>query len=205
MKVASHCLLLAVLLAAPARGQEKPKDENPYFPLKEGSVWNYKTSDGPRVVVKLTGFEKKGEDVCAKLEWRRGPDLIATEYIAVRKDGVYRSEFAGGKMDPPMPFLKSEADSAKPPKPGENWKYKGNIDKDKVEASFVVGEEKGLKVPAGTYDTITVTCKDLKIDTNDVVITYYFAAKVGLVKQVVDVGGTKKIIELDKPEEKEKK
>lgn len=206
MKVALQCLLLAGLLAGPAHGQEKPKEENPYFPLKEGAVWSYKTSAGQKVTVKVAGFEKKGEDVCAKLEWRRGTDLVSTEFIAVRKDGVYRTEFAGGKVDPALPFLKSQGDATRAPKPGENWTFKSKIDgKDEVTGSFVTGEAKGVKVPSGTYDTVTVTSKELKIDNQAVVITYYFAPKVGLVKQIVDIGGTKTELELEKYEEKEKK
>ena len=60
-----------------------------------------------------------------------------------------------------------------------------------------------VKVPAGEYkDYLTVSSEGLKIDNQTVSITYYFAAKVGMVKQVVEVGGTKVTVELEKFEEK---
>jgi hypothetical protein len=203
MKVATHCLLLIVLLSAPARGQDKVPFETPFFPLKKDAVWSYKTSNGKSFTVKVAGFEKSGDNVCARLETRRDKDLVSTELVTVKKDGVYRCEFAGGKVDPPLCFLRFDtSDLTKPPKNNENWKFDSKVDGKDTKGSFVVGEAKGLKVGKETYDAITVTTKDMKVEMQGVVITYYFAPKVGLVKQTIDIGGTIVTVELDKYESK---
>jgi hypothetical protein len=203
MKVASYCLLLGLLLAAPARGQKPPANETPFFPLKKDSVWNYKTSNGQKFTVKVAGFETSGKDECARLETRRDKDLVSTELVTVRKDGAYRCEFAGGKVDPPLCFLRFDtADLTKPPKINENWKFKSKVDGKDTEGTFVVGQAKDLKIGKKTYDAVTVTTKDMKVDMQSVVITYYFARNVGMVKQTIDIGGTTITVELEDEEAK---
>ena len=51
----------------------------------------------------------------------------------------------------------------------------------------------------------SVSSEGLSIDNQKVAITYDFAAKVGMIRQVVDIGGTKVTIELEKFEEPKKK
>lgn len=188
---------VAFLLAGTAFAQDKPKLEKKtsYFPLDEGSSWTY-TVQGKTVVTKVVGFEKVGEDVCAKLETRNGKDLVATEYFTVKDDGVYRCQFADKKVTPPVAILKL------PVKNNDTWKFKSKVGDQETEGGFTVGESKGLKIGKMTYDAITVTSKDLKIDNQPVTTTYYFADKVGLVKQVVDIAGSKVELELEKFEEK---
>jgi hypothetical protein len=55
-----------------------------------------------------------------------------------------------------------------------------------------------------TYDTVTVTGSGLKVEGQNVGLTYYFAPKVGMVKQVFDIGGSKVELELEKFEEPKK-
>ncbi len=56
-----------------------------------------------------------------------------------------------------------------------------------------------VKVPAGEFKkVVTVTSKDLKANGVPLNITYYFAEKVGMVKQVVELSGQKVIIELER-------
>jgi hypothetical protein len=211
MKSALYGVLLGVLLVGPSRGddKDKPEVETPFFPLKEGTTWNYRVIDGSnkeqKFTVKVTGFETKDGNRCAKLETRRDKDLVSTEFITVKKDGIYRCEFAGGKVDPPLLFFKFEdKDPKKAPKPNENWEIKSKVEGKEFTGKAIAGEAKGVKVPAKTFDTVTVTIKDLKVDNQSANIVYYFAPEFGMVKQEIDIGGQKLKVELEKFEEAKK-
>jgi hypothetical protein len=198
--------VLALLFCAPglARSQDKP-GEGPrrspeYFPLKKGAAWTYRTQDKP-VTVRVADFEKIGNDVCARLEYLGSDNKVtATEAVTVREDGVYRVKFGGSLVNPPLCFLKL------PLKNGQKWKFDCKIAGQDVKGGFVEGAEKDVKVPAGKYDTVTVTttADTQKIDEQPVTITYYFAPKVGMVKQIVEIGGARTILELEKYEEPKK-
>ncbi len=185
-------LLAGLLIVSAAPAEDKIKEETPYFPLKEGSVWTY-SSQGKTFVTKLTGTEKSGEEMGARLETRRGSDLVSTELVTVRKDGVYRLEFAGKKFTPPVCFLRL------PVKNNDTWKFESKVGEQETKSTFKFGEAKGVKVKFGTFDTITVS-GDLKADGQGVSVTYYFAKDVGMVKQTIVIGTTTVDLELDKYE-----
>jgi len=211
----SSLLALGLLLAATAHGQDKDKnkdkkdkDKDPtkaatteYFPLKDGTPWTYRAGD-KEFTISVAGVEKKGDPAvpCFKLETRNSEKkLIAREYVAVKEDGVYRYGFDNSDAKPPLRFLKL------PIKSGEKkWSIDTKVGGKEVKGSFNLGEEKEpVKVPASTYkDVITVSSEGLEIDGEKVPVTYYFAPKVGMVKQVVEVRGTKVTLELVKFEEK---
>ncbi|MBI1915230.1 MAG: hypothetical protein HYS12_10905 [Planctomycetes bacterium] len=187
--------------------KEPPKEAaTDYYPLKEGMTWNYKAND-KKVTVSVAGFDKKGDPAvsCARLVTsERKPageknELIATEYVAVKEDGVYRYAFEGTEAKPPLRFLKLPVDSA-----NKKWSFESKVGSADVKGTFTLAKEKNpVKVPAGEYkDVVSVTSEGLEIDKQKVAITYYFAAKVGMIRQVVDIGGTKVTIELEGFEEK---
>ncbi len=224
-------LALGLLLAATAYAQDqKKKDEKKtedkksddkkgddkkdptkeatteYYPLKEGMTWTYKAND-KTLTVSVAGFDKKGDPAvsCARLETReRRPagetnNPLATEHVAVKADGVYRYAFEGTDAKPPLRFLLLPVDS-----PEKRWSFDSKVGSADVKGSFTLAKEKNpVKVLATEYkDVVTVTSEGLEIEKQKVAITYYFAAKVGMIKQVVDVGGTKVTIELESFQEK---
>jgi hypothetical protein len=202
--LAAAALTLLFFAAGLALSQDKPsegpKHSTEYFPLKKGAAWTYRRAD-KTVTVRVADFEKVGDDVCARLEYLTSDNKVtATEAVTVRADGVYRVKADGSMVNPPICFLKL------PLKNGQNWKIDSKIASQDVKGGFVEGTEKGVKVPAGTYDTVTVTttADTQKIDDQTVTITYYFASKVGLVKRVVEIGGARTILELEKYEESKK-
>jgi len=194
MKKFAFCLFLLIVPAISAQEKLTIKEETAYFPLKEGSSWTYSYRD-KKFVTKVAGFEKSGDDVCARLETRRDKDLVSTELVTVRKDGVYRVEFSGKKFTPPVRFLML------PVKKDESWKIESKVGEQDIKGGFKFGESKSIMVKGTTYDTISVI-GDLKVDGQNTSVTYYFAEKVGMVKQTIDIGGTKVELELDKPESK---
>ena len=186
---------LFLLLTVPTTlAQDAPKGAE-YFPLKEGSSWTY-TAQGKQFVTKVTGTETVDKEKCFVLETRRDKGLVSIELVAVRKDGVYRVRFAGKDVKEPLCFLRF------PIKTGENWKFESKIGEQDVKGGFTFGEAKDVQVEAGKYNTVTVTSKDMKIDGQPVTITYYFAEKVGMVKQTIGIGTTTFEMELKKYEEK---
>src|SRR4051794_25458619 len=102
--------LAALLLAAPARGQDKDKDKakdkdptkeatTDYYPLPEGTTWTYKPNE-KKFTVRVAGFDKVGDQRCARLETRDLPSgnektgkLLASEHVAVTSEGVFRYQF----------------------------------------------------------------------------------------------------------------
>src|SRR5437867_10863774 len=99
--------------------QEAAKD-SPYYPLKVGNQWTYRTGD-KKVLLKVIKHEKievtKGEKidkvVCAVLEASVDDKVVGSEHVAAGKDGLYRFQALKDKIVPPVCFLK--------PNKGENW------------------------------------------------------------------------------------
>jgi hypothetical protein len=180
MKRLALYLLLLIVPAVSAQEKLSIKEETPYFPLKEGSVWTYSIS-GRTFTKKVVGFEKSGDDVCARLEMRRGKDLVSSELMTVRKDGVYRVEFSGKKCTPPVCLLKL------PIKKDETWKFDTKVGESETKGSFKLGEARSVKVKGTTYEAVTVT-GDMKVDNQNATVTYYFAEKFGLVKYTLVLG-----------------
>ncbi len=195
--VARRLLLPALLLFCPAAiAQDPTKDTAGYFPLKEGAVWTYRTNNGSEYKTKVESVKKEDGDVVAKLVTRGTKGLISTEQVKVQKDGVFRIEFSGKKVDPPVQLLKF------PFKNNETWKFDAEVGKQPIKGGFTVTEAKGIKVGDKTYDTIKVESKDVKVDEQGTTITYYFARDVGLVKQTIVIGNTTVEVELVEYKEK---
>jgi len=195
--MARRCLSFAVLLVLAVGGFVPAAEEavvtTPYFPLAVGSKWSYKCGEN-HFQLKVVKFEKVGATNCARLELFVNDKSQAAEHLAVTKDGVLRFSFDGKKAEPPIPFLEL------PVKAGKTWKVESKVDGQPLKGSFTSGVEQSVKVPAGTYTTATVTGTDLEANGVKLSLKYYFAENVGMVKQVIDIGGQKIVIELEKYE-----
>jgi hypothetical protein len=116
------------------------------------------------------------------------------EDVSVTKEGVYRNTFEGKEAMPPVLFLKL------PPKKDETWKVDSKVGGESVKGTFKNNGEETVKVTAGEYKAWVVTSQDLEANGVKMSVTYYFAEKVGMVKQLVEVSGQKIVIELEKYE-----
>src|SRR5262249_54556705 len=154
-----------------------------YFPMAVGTAWHYRVGEN-HYLIKVTRHEKVGGLLCARLEMLvlQGKDLrsVSHEHVAVTKEGVVRASFEGKALVPPVLFLKL------PPTAEKSWKVESKLDGQVFTGTFTAGEERKVTVPAGTYSTVTVTGKNLKVNGIDMALTYYFAEKVGMVKQVIE-------------------
>ncbi len=187
------CLIATSFLLHPSVGSAQDKmTETPYFPLQVGNTWHYKTGD-----IKFTQKVIKIDTIdgvpCARLETLQADGrTIATEHLSVKDDGVYRVTLEGKRAEPPVLFLKL------PPMKGVTWTIESKVGGKTVKCTFKSDEEE-VKVPAGTYQAITVSTPDLEVNGQKAACTFYFAKDVGMVKQVIEVTGQKKVeIELEK-------
>jgi hypothetical protein len=203
-------LSLLVLGGALTCGADDTKGAADYYPLAVGNTWQYKVGT-TGFILKVTKKEKvkteKGEVECARVEFiTTNNKTVSFEHIGVAKvktdkgemEGIVRYTFEGKPATPPILFLEL------PPKDGSTWKVDSKIDGQVLKGTFTskLTNEKGEKleetVPAGKYRVVTVTGKDLDVNGRKMSLTYYFADKVGMVKQVIELEGQKVVIELEK-------
>jgi|SRR5947209_2663913 len=189
-------LLLTPLLTVTAAAQEKPVT-TPYYPLKVGNQWTYRT--GKETVVirvdKETPLEvgpgkdggKSGKSTGFVLSVTSGArEREVTERVAVLADGVYRFSAAGKAVKPPLRFLKL------PTKTGESWPIESTTaDGKAIRGQFVAGSETiQLELQGRMFElpTVTVSSKDFRIGDDRITIKYWFAKDIGMVKQHVQIG-----------------
>jgi hypothetical protein len=196
------CLLFAgmgpALLLAPSLPAQDKGPGTAWYPLQVGTTWHYKIGDG-KFSTRVTKHEKVGETMTARLETTRDGKVIGVEHLGAGPEGVYRHDYEvpqeGGPLHevlkPPVLILKL------PAKKGETWKVDSKADGNVYRGTFKAGEGE-VKVPAGTYQAISVSTQDLEASGLKFAITTDFAKGVGMVKQVVQQGDAKVVIELEK-------
>lgn len=190
-------LVVVILAVAGGMAPAQMAQTTPHFPLEVGAVWTYKSGEN-RFQLKVVRFEKIGETNCARIELTspggKADKPESVEHVAVTKDGVVRYSFDGKKAEPPINFLKL------PIEQNATWKVDSKVDGQPLRGGFKIGKQKDVKVPAGIYDTTTVSGVDLEANGVKVGLTYYYAENVGLVKQVIDIGGRRVVVELERYE-----
>ena len=189
-------VMLALILPAAAQ------DDKPLYPLKVGTKWNYKVKDQEeKFVVSATKEEMVGDQMCVKLEARLKDQIVASEHVAILKDGIYRFKFDDKTIEPPVCFCKLPATK------GQKWEVKFKVaGKDGV-AKFESGEEE-ISVPAGKFQTVVISGEVVE-DSVPIKTSLWFAPGSGIVRQVIDGGGQQPIIleleSIERPGEKDKK
>jgi hypothetical protein len=172
-----------------------------YYPTKKGTKWTYKAGN-ETIVVEIKDLKKFDANDQVELETRVGGVVVGTEHVFIKSDskgddkpnGLYRVAVANTGLNPGLLFLKL------PPRKGQSWVVNSKLGSEEVSGKFTSGEEKGVKVPAGTYDTITVSAPDLLAQGKKMSLAYFFAENVGLVKQVAKYEGVEVVLELVKYE-----
>src|SRR5262249_31201251 len=128
---------------------------------------------------------------CAVVETVRDGAVVAKEHLHVSAEGIYQVALDGKLRVPPLPLLKL------PPKVGQRWEIVFNRQGKATRAEFHVGAE-AVEVPAGKYEAVTLHGAFREGDARTLAFTYWFAAGVGPVKQVVRGGGTRTVMELER-------
>lgn len=201
-RFASTLALVFLCVGFLKAGDKSPSSS--YFPLVKGTTWIYRAGDN-RFLIKVADVKTTGDTVRAKLELVVGDKAISFEDVGVTKDGLFRYTFETKEAKPPIKFLQL------PYKKDSSWDVNSTVDNQPVKGVFKTSEE-DVSVGAGKFPkAVVVTGKDIDANGVKLSITYYFADKVGMVKQVIELAGQKIVIELEeyrpaaeKAKEKEK-
>lgn len=196
MKVLSVASLTVALAWTAVAAAADDFTYSPYYPMQVGATWSYKTGDS-KFSVKVTTHEKIGTTMCARLETVQDGKVVGSEDVFAKDDGVYRLALDGKVIEPAVHILKL------PPKPGDAWvvdsKAEGKTGTERLQGTFKTGGEE-VTVPAGKYTAVTVACDDLDANGAKYSFTTDYVKDVGMVKQVIEAGGLKTVIELEKYE-----
>lgn len=186
-------LLLFLNLAGAA--DDKVKDST-YFPLKIGTKRHYRVG-ATKLILQVAKHEKVGDVMCALIETLKDGNIVTTEHVAVKDDGVFVYSNSGQKPDMPFQIMKL------PPKKGDTWTVMVKFMNAELKGNFTSGEEE-VTVPAGKYQAVTATSSGFQApdgegNMQDIVFKFWYAPKVGQVKQTIKIGKRPEIaIELEK-------
>ena len=193
--------LFALLVAAPGLTAEDRKDETKLdlFPLALGTKWEYViTVNGEnkellQEIIKVAPG-KKGERDIVTVESKVAGQTI-TEEVSADEKAVYRHSMQGMKLDKPLPFIRY------PFTAGGQWKSAIKIVTDdgtsEADAAFDAGKPEEVKVAAGKYTAYPIIL-EMEVAGKKVISKNWYADGVGIVKQDVDLAGTKVKMELKK-------
>jgi hypothetical protein len=186
------CLAIVCLSAHVASAQDKTSvGSSEYFPLAEGTKWEYTTKSGT-ITTQVVKHEEVGGLMCARIEATLSNNKKSSEYVRITKDGIYRHQASDRSITPPLRFLML------PYKDGSTWKVESKTLGLTVKGTFKVTKG-SVTVPFGKFEDVLVcTSDDFMIADKKVTHTYWFAKGVGIVKQVVNFGGQEMVLELAK-------
>jgi hypothetical protein len=185
-------LALSLLVVFASRAQDEKAPTSPYFPLEVGATWTYRAGE-TTFQYKVARFEKIDKTNCARIDLVIGTRVVSHEHVAVTKEGVQRFAFEGKEAKPPITLLPADV------KDGAEWSVDSKVGGEALSGKFALSKVKEkVKVKAGgkEYEVVVVTGKDLKANGAPVGLKYYFAEKVGMVKQELEVAGNKVTFEL---------
>lgn len=187
--------LLLALLSSNLLAQDQAPKEDKYYPLKKGSTWEYVTA-GKSFRIELVEFEMVGDTLCAKLESILNGNTVASEHVAVKDDGVYRYKYNNIEINPPLKFL------VLPAAPDKTWQVDSSAqtpggEQLNLKGTFTTKAEP-VKVPAGDYQTISSSSSSFEVMGQKLEMNYFFAPDVGMVKQIVKLGNSTVVVELQK-------
>jgi hypothetical protein len=173
-------LVGALALLGSAQGGDKGDKgdnlENPYFPLKVGTTWEY-AAVGKKVTITVKTHEDvPGSGKCAVLETDAAGGKL-TEHLSVKSDGIYRVRANGKDITPPYLVLRF------PPKKGEEWQIDSKTDNFAITGKLAIAEEQKVKVPAGEFDATVVKSTNLKMGPQEAVLEAWYAKDRGMIKQ----------------------
>jgi hypothetical protein len=187
LAICAASLVLAVcVFATSAQDQDKAREfTSPYFPLKEGTKWVYALGKkevtitvGAKITREVARKDEKGQDKkpepirCYRLHIT-SDDKKLTEVVGVLDDGVYRFEWGGKAISPPICFFNFKS---------AEWEAKG----EGCSGSFTRKAEM-VTVPAanGPLQSFKLSCPDFRMGEQSMSMDSWFVENFGMVKQRV--------------------
>jgi hypothetical protein len=162
------------------------------LPLRVGTEWVYAVGQ-VELVQRVTAHEEIGGEMCARLEASLNGQADF-EHLTVRDDGIYRVTYSGQVIEPAFCVLKWPAEE------GDEWTIDSSVQGQSLNGSVTLtfGE---VTVPAGEFETVHVESEGFTIlaaDGTSSTLSLYsdYAEGVGMVRQVVRIGGNETTVEL---------
>jgi hypothetical protein len=166
--------------------------DSEYYPLKLGTRWVYRGGEHGRAM-RVARHELAAGVPSALIETSSGGQVIATENVCVKDDGVYVLAQGGEALPRPLPLLRL------PPTPGKTWNVNITRGGRKTRQTYLIGEGE-VTVPAGKFATVTLRVEAVADGERTGAFTYWFAKDVGLVKQELRLEGRTEVYELERVE-----
>lgn len=187
--VAVLLLVLSLLTPGHIWGDELSES---YFPLKQGSRWEYDviSSQGPTkklLITNLAPREVKGTKVTPR-KW----ELAGSTFIELMKQdetGVYRYAEQKGEQAPPDLITPMECHLKFPIAEGSSWNMATKLGNSMVNVRLTIESlSDEVKVPAGTFKDCVKIKQAGENDAGTSVMGYeWYAPKVGVVKSLVTI------------------
>jgi hypothetical protein len=183
-------LLLTASVSSAAPGtKEKVKGGELYFPIKEGTKLVLELQAGGKAIEvtdAVTKVEVKDSVYTVTVERRQG-GLTATTVFEVSAKGVSRV----------VPGEETTALLKQPAKAGDTWavEYPGQGKAPAAKATYTVGKEEEVEVPAGKFKAIPVAT-EVVAGGRTFAGKAWFAPGIGMVKLVSGSGAAEQIIVL---------
>ena len=189
-----------MLSAAFAAAAPASKDKGDlYHPIKEGDKRVYEEKG-------VTGRVRESSNVVTKVEKKDDVFIVTTGReikgkmrdtgtLEVSDKGVTTTATTFAKLKTPRPVIKL------PAKEGDKWEYDsdGGDGPAGAKATFTVGKEEEIEVPAGKFKAIRIDA-ELKYDIGNgpttIKTSRWYAPKVGLIKMVTNPGATESVMVL---------
>lgn len=189
------CVMFA--LSAITRGDEPDAVPN-YFPAQVGNQWHYQLEVPGRpkgmVITKVAKLEKIDDQPLIRMETIVQDKVVASEHLAVDGKGLFRHRFQGLEALPPVCIIKF------PVTKGSTWETDTKIGPESVTGTTTLDLEE-ITVPAGKFKTVMVTM-NMSSGGQKIETTAWYAEKVGMVQQILKIGGGSPItFKLEKFEE----
>lgn len=171
----------AAAVAAPVPKTIKAKLKD-YYPLTEGTTWEYEMGQ-TAVTVRVTEFKEKDGVRTGKLVTELAGKEVSTETIRVDAEGVARTHINEVQISKPVVILKFGLTD------DDSWEVKAAIQASEVKGTFTLKGTEKVKVAAGEFEVVVVR-GEVNIAGTDTTVTYRLADGVGIVKLEYSIGGT---------------
>jgi hypothetical protein len=161
-----------------------------FYPLKKDTKWVYKVGE-TTIEVKVA---EAGKDD-AKLDTLVNGKVVASETVAVKADGVYRTKINATEIKPAVKIL--DLKDGKAVAKGTKWDVTAKIQDQNIKGTFTVKDDKEkVKVPLGEFDALVVDGPDFEIAGSKATVKYWFVPGKGVVKLSYSIGGNESVLEL---------
>ncbi|HMP16052.1 MAG TPA: hypothetical protein PKD72_03435 [Gemmatales bacterium] len=184
----------ATLAAIDAPMLRPAQDKTPnLFPLIKGSTWEFEvTVNGMtmNLTQECVDVTKKDDGTHGTLTTNVNGQKIDEE-ISVNSKGIYRHSISTMQLDKPIHTVKY-------PVAPQKWTESIKLAGMDIDVSMEMKAAETVNVPAGNYKNVTPVIINMSIQGQEINATNYYAEGVGIIKQEMNVAGTKVVSELKK-------